>query len=113
MLHYVGQDVSVKSVSVCVVDGEGEVIARGETSSDPDAIASFLSEYAAEPERIVHESGILAIWRPGESEKRGLLVICIDARLAHKALSGRIRPTIGRWLRSLRQSIRNDGRTRE
>ncbi|OBY25162.1 hypothetical protein [Leisingera sp. JC1] len=61
MSHYVGLDVSVKSVSICIVDGEGEVLAHGETSSDPDAIASFLSEHAAEPEWIVHESGTLAI----------------------------------------------------
>jgi len=38
----------------------------------------------------VHESGILAIWLTRELEKRGLPIICIDARLAHKALSGRI-----------------------
>ncbi|WP_208764484.1 MULTISPECIES: hypothetical protein [Leisingera] len=87
MTHCVGLDVSVKSVSICVVDREGEVLARGETSSDPDPIASFISEHAAEPERIVHESGILAIWLIRELEKRGLPIICIDARLAHKALS--------------------------
>ncbi len=38
----------------------------------------------------MHESGILAIWLTRELEKRGLPIICIDARLAHKALSGRI-----------------------
>lgn len=90
MPHYVGLDVTVNSVSICVVDGESNVLARGETSSDPDAIALFISEHAAGPERIVHESGILAIWLTRELEKRGLPVICIDARLAPKALSGRI-----------------------
>lgn len=90
MLHYVGLDVSVKSVSICVVDEDGEVLARGETSSDPDEIASFIFEHSAKPERVVHESGILAIWLTRELEKRGLPIICIDARLAHKALSGRI-----------------------
>lgn len=48
MMQYVGLDVSVKYVSTCVVDGEGGVLSRGETSSDPDAIASFLLEHAAE-----------------------------------------------------------------
>jgi len=88
--HYVGLDVSVKSVSICVVDGEGSVLARGDTTSDPDEIASFIAQHAPELERVVHESGILAIWLTRELERRGLPIICIDARLAHKALSGRI-----------------------
>ena len=90
MSHYVGLDVSVKSVSICVVDAAGSVLARGETTSDPDEIAAFIAQHALDLERVVHESGILAIWLTRELEKRGLPIICIDARLAHKALSGRI-----------------------
>lgn len=62
MSHYVGLDVSVKSVSICVVDAEGTILARVDTTSDPDEIASFISKHAPDPERVVHESGILAIW---------------------------------------------------
>lgn len=90
MSHYVGLDVSVKSVSICVVDAAGLVLARGDTTSDPDEIAAFIAKHAPDPGRVVHESGILAIWLTRELEKRGLPIICIDARLAHKALSGRI-----------------------
>ena len=90
MSYYVGLDVSVKSVSICVVDVQGNVLARGETASDPDQIASFIQKHAPDPERVVHESGILAIWLTRELHRRGLPIMCIDARLAHKALSGRI-----------------------
>ncbi|NEK25275.1 transposase, partial [Sulfitobacter sp. JBTF-M27] len=90
MTHYVGLDVSVKSVSICVVDAAGSVLARGDTTSDPDEITAFIAKHAPAPDRIVHESGILAIWLTRELEKRGLPITCIDARLAHKALSGRI-----------------------
>ena len=69
MSHYVGLDVSVKSVSICVVDAAGSVLARGETRSDPDEIAAFVAERAPELERVVHESGILAIWLTRELEK--------------------------------------------
>ncbi len=61
-----------------------------DTTSDPDEIAEFIAKHAPDPERVVHESGILAIWLTRELEKRGLPIICIDARLAHRALSGRI-----------------------
>ncbi|KMK69021.1 hypothetical protein [Puniceibacterium sp. IMCC21224] len=42
MSSYVGLDVSVKSVSICVVEADGAVIARGEVPSDPDQITAFL-----------------------------------------------------------------------
>ncbi len=38
MTQYVGLDVSLKEVSVCVVDGNGDVIVRGTVPTDPDAI---------------------------------------------------------------------------
>jgi len=87
---FLGLDVAVKSVSICVVEADGTVIARGEVSSDPDQIAAFLFRHAPDAERVVHESGILSIWLTRELEDRGLPIICIDARLAHKALSGRL-----------------------
>ena len=90
MERYVGLDVSVKETSICVMDQDGSVAAEGEVASHLDAIAAFISEHAANAERVVHESGILAIWLTRELEKRGIPIICIDARLAHKALSGRI-----------------------
>ena len=90
MAYYVGLDVSVKETSICIMDDKGVVAARTDVSTDPDLIASFISKHAFEVERVVHESGILAIWLTRELEKRGVPVICIDARLVHKALSGRI-----------------------
>jgi len=53
-------------------------------------ISRFISKHASDVERVVHESGILAIWLTRELEKRGLPIICIDTCMAHKALSGRI-----------------------
>tara|TARA_R110002094_G_scaffold125999_1_gene120047 strand:- start:722 stop:1291 length:570 start_codon:yes stop_codon:yes gene_type:complete len=90
MSHYVGLDVSVKSVTICVVDSNGAITSRGEVSSDPDQIAAFVLKHAPDAARVVHESGVLSIWLTRELEKRGLPIICIDARLAHKASSGRI-----------------------
>lgn len=73
MSHYVGLDVSVKSVSICVLDSQGTILARGETTSDPDQIANFIEKYAPGPERVVHESGILAIWLTRELENQACL----------------------------------------
>jgi transposase len=88
MSYFVGLDVSVKSVSIYVVEADGVVIARGDVSSDPDPIAAFVFKHAPDAVRVVPESGILSIWLTRELEKLGLPIICIDARRAHKALSG-------------------------
>lgn len=75
MSYFVGLDVAVKSVSICVVEADGTVIARGEVSSDPDQIAAFLFRHAPDAERVVHESYILSIWLTRELEDRGLPLI--------------------------------------
>ena len=90
MKHYVGLDVSLKEVTVCIIDDAGETVARRAVPSDPDAIVGFFAEKKVAPDRIVHESGLLSIWLHRELEKRGLPIVCVDARIAHKALSARL-----------------------
>jgi len=90
MSNYVGLDVSLNEVSICVMDGDGCVLARGNTPTDPTAILAFISRHAPHVVRIVHESGQLSTWLTRELLARGAPIICIDARLAHKALSARL-----------------------
>ena len=90
MKHYVGLDVSLKEISVCVIDEEGCVVQRGDVASDPAAVGRFISDHGIKPERIVHESGQLSIWLQRGLTKLGLPATCIDARIAHKALSARL-----------------------
>lgn len=88
--QYVGLDVSSKEVAICVVDRDGHVLERGRVPTDPDAISAFLISRAPEAARVVHESGPLSIWLTRELAKRDVPIICIDARVAHKALSARL-----------------------
>lgn len=90
MKKYAGLDVSLKEISICVVDEDGRVIDRGSTAADPGAVAIFLAGKEVCPERIVHESGPLSIWLQRGLADLGLPAICIDARKAHKALSARV-----------------------
>jgi len=43
MEHYAGLDVSLKAVSICVNDEDGQVLWRGEVVNDPDVVAAVLS----------------------------------------------------------------------
>ncbi len=90
MKQYAGLDVSLKEISICVVDGNGKVVVRGTLPTEPEAVAGFLAKQRITPERIVHESGQLSIWLQRGLEKLGLPVTCIDARRAHKALSAKL-----------------------
>ena len=87
--RYVGLDVSLADTHVCVLDGLGEVKAEARTTSDPDAIAACLADIAPDAERIGLETGATTPWLWHELKQRGLPVVCLCARHAHRALSMR------------------------
>ncbi len=74
MKHFVGLDVSLKEVSICVIDADGVVAAEDKVATEPALIVSWIGE------RIVHESGPLSIWLTRELTGLGAPVACIDAR---------------------------------
>ena len=86
MLHYVGLDVSLKKTSICVVNETGSVVREGVVDSDPDAIAAFVRSNAPGIVRVGLETGPMATWLWTELKRRGLPVICIDARHAKAVL---------------------------
>jgi len=90
MEQYAGLDVSLKEMSICVVDHDGKTIARGTCPADPDGVAGWFGRRDLKPRRIVHESGMLSIWLQRGMARLGLPTTCIDARKAHKALSARL-----------------------
>ena len=90
MKNYAGLDVSLKEISICVVDEDGDVVARGTAPADPAGVAGWLKNRSLTPNRIVHESGQLSIWLQRGMIQLGLPATCIDARKAHKSLSARL-----------------------
>lgn len=46
MDHYVGLDVSLKETHFCVMDGAGDVVARGREATQPELLACVLSWHA-------------------------------------------------------------------
>lgn len=90
MEYYAGLDVSLKEISVCVVDGNGSVVERGTCPADPDGVAGWFRVRQNEHASIVHESGQLSIWLQRGLVGLGLPATCIDAHKAHKALSARL-----------------------
>lgn len=85
-----GLDVSLREISVCVIDERGTIVTRGTIPADPMAVKSWFEKRGIGPEVIVHESGQLSIWLQRGFQELGLPAVCIDARRAHKSLSARI-----------------------
>jgi hypothetical protein len=48
MAEYVGMDVSLEEVSICVLNDEGRVLVRGTTSTDPAASDLDLADPCAQ-----------------------------------------------------------------
>ena len=72
MEHYAGLDVSLKEISICVVDHDGKAIARGTCPADPEGVAGWFRNRSLTPHRIVHESGMLSIWLQRGMTRLGL-----------------------------------------
>jgi transposase len=52
MEHYAGIDVSLDTVSVCIVDGTGKVLREAKVASEPDALVAWFGELGFVLERI-------------------------------------------------------------
>lgn len=68
MRNYVGLDVSLKSIVICILDEKGKRIEEGEVESTPEAIHEFLLKTGLEVDQIGLESGSLTHYL-----KKGLL----------------------------------------
>lgn len=80
MLQYVGLDVSLAEVAICVISEDGTIEFEGTAPSEPNAIADWLLERDVHPEKVGLEIGGLARWLCAELAARGLPMICIDPR---------------------------------
>jgi transposase len=90
MESYVGMDVSLKETSICVVDGNGEILSEATVISQPESIVEYIEAKVTDVHRIGLETGPTATWLWHELKALGLPVICIDARHAKAALSMQI-----------------------
>ena len=82
MTIFAGLDVGDKSTHVCVVDGEGATVWRGECATDPEVLAKTLHRHAPGLTRVVLETGALSAFLYHGLVEREVPVTCICARHA-------------------------------
>jgi transposase len=84
--HYVGLDVSLDLVHICVVDEDGVPVWRGKCAVCPATIARHLREHAPHLVRAGLETGQFAPWLTLQLRRRKIRTLCIDALHAYAAL---------------------------
>lgn len=90
MKYYAGLDVSLKETFVSILDQNGKVMTEESVPSTGDVLAAYLQRTGVTFDKIGIESGQLSISLCKDLRKKGLPVVCVDARHMAAALSARI-----------------------
>ncbi len=93
MSNYIGLDVSLKTTSICIMNGTGKILNQMIVETDPKAIADAISITKLDVEKVALECGGTSHWLTKELKQLGLPVICIDARKMSAAISIRTNKT--------------------
>lgn len=73
--HFIGLDVSARSVNLCAVDGDGKVVHEAKLSSQPDDIARHVLALPFTVARVGLEAGMLSQHIYGGLAEAGLAVV--------------------------------------
>jgi len=80
MKYFTGIDVSLRSVSICVVDEAGAVQYEGKVPAEVDLIVASLRRVSLEIRQLGLEAGTLTRYLTYGLQKAGYEVICLEAR---------------------------------
>lgn len=83
---YVGLDVSLNSVAICVIDASGKPVQEGTTSADAPSIARHLEPLSGREERIGLEAGPTCEWMTANLIRLRLPAISLESRQVKAAL---------------------------
>jgi len=107
MTYYAGLDVSLRTVNICVIDNQGELIAETKLASDVQDIVAYLDELSLDIESISLEAGTLAQYLTYGLQAAGFNVICMAARQVKGALSAMRNKTDKHDARGIAQILRS------
>jgi transposase len=89
MALFVGLDVSLRTVSVCIVEADGTLVWEGKVVTEAPAVIKALAPYRKKIKLVGLEAGPLAEWLFGALTECRFNAVCIESRHAHRFLSSR------------------------
>ena len=106
MLHYVGLDVSTQTVSICIVEKEGNIAREATLACEVDIIDGYLQGTNLEIEKIGMESGNLSHWLATRLAEKGYSTVIMDARKMAGILATLINKTDQNDARGIAEALR-------
>ncbi|MBB4020084.1 transposase [Chelatococcus caeni] len=104
--HYIGLDVSARTVNLCVVDHSGQVVHEAKLTSEPEEIAQHILALPFIVYRVGLEAGMLSQHIFGTLAEAGLPVICVETRHMKAALAAQMNKTDRHDARGIAQMMR-------
>lgn len=106
MTYYTGLDVSLRSVSICIVDEQGEIRHEAKVAAEVDQVTSCLRGFGEEVKRVGFEAGVLTQYLFYGLKAAGFEVICMEARQVNAALCAMRNKTDRNDARGIAQILR-------
>ena len=106
MKYFTGIDVSLRSVSICVVDEAGVVRYENKVAAEVDVIVASLRRFSLEIMQVGLETGTLTQYLTYGLQKAGFEVICLEARQTAATLAAMRNKTDRNDARGLAQILR-------
>jgi transposase len=106
MTYYTGIDVSLRSVSICVVDEAGAIKLEAKVAAEVDVIVATLRRFSSEIRSVGFEAGTLTQYLTYGLRDAGFEVICMEARQVSATLQAMRNKTDRNDARGLAQILR-------
>ena len=107
MTYFAGLDVSLRSVHICVIDDQGELVNEGKTDTEVTDIVAFLDALNVEIHQVGLEAGTLTQYLTYGLQFAGYDVVCMEARQVKSALSAMRNKTDKHDARGIAQLLRS------
>jgi len=106
MTYYTGIDVSLRSVSICIVNDKGEVCFEAKVAAEIDAIVDCLHRFDRDVKSVGFEAGTLTQYLTYGLQAAGLEVVCLEARRVSVTLAAMRNKTDRNDARGIAQILR-------
>ena len=107
MTHFAGLDISLRSINVCVVDDQGNVVAEGKTDAEATDLVAFLDALDVVIATVGLEAGMLMQYLTYGLQFAGYNVHCMESRQVKAALSAMRNKTDKNDARGIAQIVRS------
>ena len=107
MSYFVGLDVSLRSVALCLVDADGDIVMERALDCEVEAIDGYLRQFDKPITKLGFEAGVMSQMLFHGLQALGYEVVCMESRQVSAALSAMRNKTDKNDARGIAQVVRS------